>query len=176
MDGNIVTSQQGLHYNLDNCEAVAAAMQSNLAVDPDAPVAEALTVSYEVAERNTSWTRTFGGSSADGVQAMQQTSDGGFILAGYTFSFGHGYANGYLVRTDAAGNLIWSNAYGGAGWEYLLAVAETADGGFVAAGYTTSSGRRRDGYVPAAGGRAGQPAVGAHLWRGWDRCGSGCSG
>lgn len=140
IDGNIVTSQQGLHYNLDNCEAVAAAMQSNLAVDPDAPVAEALTVSYEVAERSTSWTRTFGGSSADGFQAMQQTSDGGFILAGYTFSFGHGYANGYLVRTDAAGNLIWSNAYGGAGWEYLLAVAETADGGFVAAGYTTSTG------------------------------------
>jgi uncharacterized delta-60 repeat protein len=140
MDGNIVTSQEGLHYNLDNCEAVAAAMQNNLAVDTDAPVAEAQTVSYEVAERNTSWTHTFGGSSADGFQAMQQTSDGGFVLAGYTFSFGHSYANGYLVRTDAAGNLIWSNVYGGAGWEYLLAVAETADGGFVAAGYTTSTG------------------------------------
>ncbi len=140
IDGNIVTSQQGLHYNLDNCEAIAAALQNNLPTTPDTPVAEVLTASYEVAERNTSWTRTFGGSSADGVQAMQQTSDGGFILAGYTFSFGHGYANGYLVRTDSAGNLIWSNAYGGAGWEYLLAVAETTDGGFVAAGYTTSTG------------------------------------
>jgi uncharacterized delta-60 repeat protein len=140
IDGNIVTSQQGLHYNLDNCEAVAAAMQNNLPVDPDAPVSEALTASFEVSERDTTWTRTFGGSSADGVQAMQQTSDGGFILAGYTFSFGSSYANAYLVRTDAAGNLVWSNAYGGAGWEYLFAVAETADGGFVAAGYTTSNG------------------------------------
>ena len=139
-DGNIVTSQQGLHYNLDNCEAIASAMQRNLPANPAAPVAETLTASYEVAERNTSWTHTFGGSSADGVQAMQPTSDGGFILAGYTFSFGHGYANGYLLRTDASGNLLWSNAYGGAGWEYLHAVAETADGGFVAAGYTTSTG------------------------------------
>ncbi len=140
IDGNIVTSQQGLHYNLDNCESLAAAMESSLPVDPAAPVTEVLTASFEVTERDTTWTHTFGGSSADGVQAMQQTIDGGFILAGYTFSFGSSYVNAYLVRTDAAGNLVWSNAYGGAGWEYLFAVAETADGGFVAAGYTTSTG------------------------------------
>ena len=118
-------------------------MQNNLPVDPDAPVSEALTTSFEVTERDTTWTRTFGGSSADGAQAMQQTSDGGFILAGYTFSFGSSYANAYLVRTDAAGNLVWSNAYGGAGWEYLFAVAETADGGFVAAGYPPPTGQAR---------------------------------
>lgn len=140
IDGNIVTAQEGLHYNLDNSEAVAAALENILPVDHTAEASEAATASYEIPERDTTWTRTFGGSSADGAQAIISTQDGGYILAGYTFSFGSGYANAYLVRTDAGGNLLWSNAYGGAGWEYLYAVAETADGGFVAAGYTTSSG------------------------------------
>ena len=148
IDGNIVTSQRDLYFHLDTSEAIATAMENNLPVDLDAPVVEAQTASYPVTERNTTWTRTFGGSSADGVQAIQQTRDGGFILAGYTFSFGHGYANGYLVRTDEAGNLLWSHAYGGPGWEYLHTVAETADGGFVAAGYTTSTGAGgRDMYL-----------------------------
>ena len=73
----------------------------------------------QVLERDTAWTRTYGGSSADGAQALLQTRDGGLLLAGYTFSFGSAYANAYLVRTDASGNLLWSNAYGGPGWEYL---------------------------------------------------------
>ncbi|HSQ17266.1 MAG TPA: DJ-1/PfpI family protein [Anaerolineales bacterium] len=140
IDGNIVTAQEGLHYNLDNCEAIAAAMQSNLPVDLAALAAETLTASYEVLERDTAWTRTYGGSSADGAQALLQTRDGGFLLAGYTFSFGSAYANAYLVRTDASGNLLWSAAFGGPGWEYLYSVVETDDGGFVAAGYTTSTG------------------------------------
>jgi len=140
IDGNIVTTVEGLQSNQENCTAVAAALENQLAGNPSDPIKEVQTVSYVIPERDTTWTHTFGGSSADGAQALLQTSDGGFILAGYSFSFGASYANAYLVRTDAAGSMLWSNAYGGPGWEYLLSVAETADGGFVAAGYSTSSG------------------------------------
>jgi len=140
IDGNIVTTVEGLHSNQENCTAVAAALENQLAGDPSDPIKEVQTVSFVIPERDTAWTHTYGGSSADGAQALLQTSDGGFILAGYSFSFGASYANAYLVRADAAGSLLWSNTYGGLSWEYLLSVAETADGGFVAAGYTTSSG------------------------------------
>lgn len=53
------------------------------------------------------WKRTFGGSSDDVARSVQQTSDGGFIIAGYTHSFGVGMSDFWLVKTDAAGNKEW---------------------------------------------------------------------
>jgi hypothetical protein len=68
------------------------------------------------------------------------TSDGGSIIAGYTYSFGAGQADVYLLKTDFEGNEQWSRAYGGPGWEYGFAVSQTRDEGYVLAGYTTSYG------------------------------------
>ena len=147
IQGNLVTTVNGLYFQVEDAEAVAVALEEALPADADAP-GEVQTLSYEVAERSTAWTRTYGGLSAEGGSAVRQTSDGGYIIAGYTFSFGAGYADLYLVKVDAQGNLEWSNAYGGAGWEYGYAVAQTTDGGYVAAGYTTSSGMGgRDVYL-----------------------------
>lgn len=67
---------------------------------------------------------------------------------GYTFSFGAGFADVYLVKLDSEGNLEWSNTYGGPGWEYGNSVAETPDDGYIIAGYTTSMGAgSRDVYL-----------------------------
>ncbi len=89
---------------------------------------------------DTLWTRSYGGNQSDFAQAVQQTADGGYIVAGYTSSFGAGEADIYLLKTDASGNLIWSKTYGGAHGDYGFAVKQTTDGGYIVSGITSSFG------------------------------------
>jgi len=86
------------------------------------------------------WSTTFGGPDADGAHCVQQTSDGGFILAGGTESFGEGMFDGWLIKTDAGGAEQWSRTFGGSRNDILFFVEQTADGGYVASGATYSSG------------------------------------
>jgi len=88
-----------------------------------------------------SWSRTHGGMSSDGAWSAQQTSDSGFIIAGWTFSYGPGYlGNAWLVKTDSLGNHEWNRAIGGTDVDRAHAVQQTADGGYIIAGYTGSFG------------------------------------
>jgi len=80
------------------------------------------------------WSQTYGGTSIDSAEAMVQTSDGGYALAGYTTSFGAGGYDFWLVKTDGYGNLEWNQTYGGAGIEHAYALVETSDGGYAIAG------------------------------------------
>jgi hypothetical protein len=89
---------------------------------------------------DTLWTRVWGGSSFETARDVLQTSDGGFLVAGYTQSFGAGASDVYLARTDGNGNLIWNRTYGGTDDDYGLSVAQHTDGGFVVAGHTNSFG------------------------------------
>ncbi len=86
------------------------------------------------------WQKTFGGSADERGSAVARTLDGGYIIAGRTFSFGAGLLDMYLVKTDAAGNLIWQKALGGTSSDEASAVAQTADGGYIVAGFTDSYG------------------------------------
>ena len=87
---------------------------------------------------NVLWSKTYGGNVTDVPYAAAQTTDGGFILGGYTTSFG-GHDN-YLVRTDNSGNMLWSKTYGGSDDDEIYSVKQTADGGFIAVGHTYSFG------------------------------------
>ena len=86
------------------------------------------------------WTRTFGGGLDDEANSVQQTSDGGYIIAGETKSYGSGGYDFWLIKTDENGNEIWNETFGGSGSEQAQSVQQTSDGGFVIAGYTTSYG------------------------------------
>ena len=89
------------------------------------------------------WYKTFGGAGNDRGHAVEQTDDGGYILAGYTNSFGAGEADVYLVRTDENGDSLWTRTYGGSDNDlphYGRCVRQTNDGGFVVTGYTKSYG------------------------------------
>jgi len=92
------------------------------------------------ANGNLQWTKTIGGKKEDGGFSLIQTSDGGYAIAGYTFSFGAGEADVYVVKLDANGNLQWTKTIGGPGNEIGFSLIQTSDGGYVLAGTTESFG------------------------------------
>ncbi len=94
-----------------------------------------------------SWSRVFGGfvsSSGDGGWSVDEAKEGGYIVAGYTQSFGSGRKDLWLVRTDDQGKEIWDETYGGAEDDVGTSVIQTKDGGFVTAGRTSSYGNGGD--------------------------------
>jgi len=100
------------------------------------------------ANGNKVWERTFGGSDFDLAFSIQQTSDGGYIVAGYTDSFGAGGWDAYIVKLDANGNKVWERTFGGSGYENAYSIQQTSDGGYIVAGWTGSFGAGgRDVYV-----------------------------
>lgn len=86
------------------------------------------------------WAKTYGGSQNENPFYVSVCSDDGFIITGYTYSFGTGGMDLYLVRTDSDGNLQWSKTLGGAQDDVGWFVMETNDGGFVTSGHTNSFG------------------------------------
>ncbi len=100
------------------------------------------------ANGNEIWNNAYGGNADDEAYSVQQTADGGYIIIGYTKSFGAGAMDVYLLRTDSAGTLLWSKFFGGSNDEEGYSVLQTNDGGFLVAGATSSSGAGgRDVYL-----------------------------
>lgn len=87
-----------------------------------------------------SWTKTYGGTGLEIGSAVQQTSDGGYILTGQIDSYGAGFGDFYLIKTDASGNVVWTRAYGVAGEEAGVSVKQTTDGGFIIGGTSENTG------------------------------------
>jgi hypothetical protein len=92
------------------------------------------------ANGNIQWAKTYGGGNYDGAFSVQQTSDGGYIVAGVTNSFGAGDRDLFLIKTDANGNVQWAKTYGGTSWDGAESVQQTSDGGYIVAGETSSFG------------------------------------
>jgi len=86
------------------------------------------------------WSQAFGGSDNDMTKSVQQTTDGGYILAGFTWSYGAGNRDVWLIKTSAEGTEQWSQTFGGPDWDMARFVQQTMDGGYILAGYTDSYG------------------------------------
>ncbi|MHC4540800.1 MAG: hypothetical protein ACYS74_13625, partial [Planctomycetota bacterium] len=87
-----------------------------------------------------SFERTYGGSGDDIGSSVQQTTDGDYIVAGYTYSFGTGSSDVYLIKTDPSGDTLWTRTYGGSDIDYGYSVLQTTDGDYIVAGETQSFG------------------------------------
>ena len=86
------------------------------------------------------WNKTYGGTGYDEAYALVQTADGGYALVGDTDSFGAGYSDFWLVKTDASGIVQCNKTYGGAADDYPWDLVQTADGGYALVGWTASFG------------------------------------
>jgi len=96
---------------------------------------------------DTLWTKTYGGASNDWGSSIRQTSDGGYIIAGYTSSYGAGDLDVYLIKTNASGDTLWTKTFGGTGPDYGESVQQTLDGGYIIAGLTYSFGDSAQVYL-----------------------------
>ena len=84
------------------------------------------------------WEKIFDGNGDDYGYCVQNTSDGGYIIAGQTFGSGAGEA--WLIKTDAEGNEQWNQAFDGGGEDAAHCVQQTSDGGYILTGYSYNSG------------------------------------
>ena len=101
------------------------------------------------------WDKDFGGTSDDLLSSISQTTDGGFILGGYSRSGISGdktqpmwgLVDYWIVKTDSLGNKQWEKDFGGFDVDYLFSIQQTLDGGFILGGYSESgiSGDKTDG-------------------------------
>lgn len=87
---------------------------------------------------NLEWNKVYGGVESDSAHSLILTSDGGYAIAGGTYSFGAGDNDFWLIKTDSSGNMEWNQTYGGNGTDSASCVVQTSDGGFALAGSTES--------------------------------------
>ncbi|MBI2327969.1 hypothetical protein HYU92_06655 [Candidatus Curtissbacteria bacterium] len=85
---------------------------------------------------NFQWAKTVGGPASETVRSAQQTSDGGYVLAGNTLSYGAGEEDFFLVKLDSSGNLQWAKTAGSTGIDRWANGMQTADGGYIMGGET----------------------------------------
>lgn len=91
------------------------------------------------------WQKLFGGSGNEYVHRIEQTTDGGYIIAGQTFSSDgnitatHGQSEGWIVKLDAAGTISWQQCYGGSNFEEVRGIKQTTDGGYIVGGSSNSA-------------------------------------
>ena len=93
-----------------------------------------------------SWQNTIGGSMADDLKSIQQTTDGGYILGGESWSgisgdkteANQGEGDYWVVKLDGTGNIVWQNTIGGSGNDGLRSIRQTSDGGYILGGDSAS--------------------------------------
>jgi len=94
------------------------------------------------------WQKTFGGWYDDGANSIQQTTDGGYIVAGWTYSFGSGCQDIYILKLNPKGEVEWDKTFGGESDDEAKSIQQTTDGGYIVAGWTASFGTgKTDVYI-----------------------------
>ena len=83
---------------------------------------------------NQIWIQSYGGSQFDEARHFQETFDGGFIISGFTRSYGYGKEDMWIIKTDALGLIDWNVNYGGAQNDRGAQILQTSEGGYILIG------------------------------------------
>ncbi|MEW6364024.1 MAG: hypothetical protein AB1714_05235 [Acidobacteriota bacterium] len=101
-----------------------------------------------VAQASHYWARVIGGAGTDVPRSVQQTSDGGFVLAGYTWGSFGGDQNAWVVKLDSSGIVSWQKTFGGAaGSDWATEVRQADDGGYYVGCYSMAFGNGVEAWV-----------------------------
>ena len=84
------------------------------------------------------WTHSYGGAETDEGTDIKESPEGDFIITAFTESYGEGEREGWLLKTDSEGNLLWDQTFGGSEMDVLWGVDISPDGGYILAGGTHS--------------------------------------
>lgn len=84
--------------------------------------------------------KTYGGSGSDWGNSVVQADDGGYVICGWTTSFGAGNSDVYVVKTNLSGDTLWTRTYGGASDDAAYSIQKTIDGCYIIVGHTNSFG------------------------------------
>jgi len=94
-----------------------------------------------------SWQKTFGGNLFDRAYATQHTTDGGYIVAGATQSYGSGSDDMWLIKLDSSGGIEWQKVYGGSDSDIAYSIKQVSDDGYIVAGRSFSFNEGNDGMI-----------------------------
>lgn len=84
------------------------------------------------------FSKIFGGDDRDYAESINQTSNGGYIIAGRTESTDGESKNCWVINIDKEGDLVWDKILDGNNRDYCYEARQTSDGGYIVAGYTTT--------------------------------------
>lgn len=93
---------------------------------------------------NLDWQKSLGGTGDDNALSIQQTTDGGYIVAGGSggndgdVTGNHGLADYWVVKLNNVGVIDWQKSLGGTNWDYVYSIQQTTDGGYIVAGWSSS--------------------------------------
>jgi uncharacterized delta-60 repeat protein len=92
---------------------------------------------------NITWNYTYGGGSTDSADSIIETKDG-YVVAGYTCSYGTGYADYWVLKLNKTGTIVWDRTYGGTDGDYADSIIQTSDGNYIVGGFSYSFGTGYD--------------------------------
>jgi hypothetical protein len=102
---------------------------------------------FNLADAQVTFQKTFGGGGGETGNCLKQTFDDGYIMVGFTQSFGTGTDDVYLIKTDGNGDTLWTKTYGGASYDKGFSVEQTTDSGYIISGMTNSFSTWEDVYL-----------------------------
>jgi len=150
--GNLADTAQSIQQTSDGGYIVAGMSNSTNSEIPLMFGTSNYCVAKLDSNGNTLWQRYFGGSGEDHPYSTQQTSDGGYIVAGATGSLdghitgNHGSFDFWIVKLDDTGNIQWQKPLGGSDFDEAYSIQQTADSGYIIAGMIFSADGNITGY------------------------------
>jgi hypothetical protein len=145
LGGSLSESASSIQQTTDGGYIVSGESDSN---DGDVTVNNGFTDSWIVkldASGNITWEKSLGGSQSEYSHSIQQTTDGGYIVAGYSNSNdgdvigNQGMWDYWVLKLDVFGNIIWQKSLGGTSIDKAYSIKQTMDGGYILAGYSSSN-------------------------------------